>query len=161
MIVCPLFCCCQLFKGNVLRSGIPQVRQQLLGEDHPPLIEQDKLSADKAAAIIPHGTKHISAVGRSSGLAPREMAAFNNKIQRFLIENTSRGIPAIIHAECLNGFMAKGATIFPQNIGLTSTWDPNLIGRSAGVVRQLMRSPVFTRDSPLCWMSPGTRDGEE
>jgi hypothetical protein len=35
-------------------------------------MEQDKFSADKAAAIIPHGIGHISAVGRSSGLAPEK-----------------------------------------------------------------------------------------
>ncbi len=33
--------------------------------------------------------------------------------------------------ECLHGVMAEGATVFPQAIGLASTWDPQLIGETA------------------------------
>jgi len=102
------------------------------------LLEDGKFAPDKAGRLIKHGIGEISGAGRSSALPPGEMAVWINELQRYLQENTRLGIPAIIHEECLNGFRAKGATIFPQNIGLASTWDPDLINEITKVVRQQM-----------------------
>ena len=63
-----------------------------------------------------------------------------NEIQRHLVEETRLGIPAVIHEEVCAGLMARGATVFPQPIGLASTWDPSLIERMASVVRAEMRA---------------------
>jgi beta-glucosidase len=76
----------------------------------------------------------------TSALPLREVAVFVNDIQKYLRENTRLGIPAIVHEECLNGFRARGATIFPQNIGLASTWDPDVVGRITSVNRRQMRA---------------------
>ena len=58
----------------------------------------------------------------------------------FLRERTRLGIPAIIHEESCAGFTARGATQFPQAIGLASTWEPELIGEMAAVIRSQMRA---------------------
>jgi beta-glucosidase len=105
-----------------------------------PLMESGRFSGQKAAGIISNGMGEISAAARASGLEARELAVLNNEIQRYLIEQTRSGIPAIVHEECLNGFRAKGATIFPQNIGLSGTWEPELIGKITGVIRRQMRA---------------------
>ncbi len=105
-----------------------------------PLLEAGRLSTEKAGKYLAEGIGQISALGRTSELPARELARLANDIQRFLIEKTRLGIPAIIHEECLNGFRAKGATIFPQNIGLASSWDPDLVYRITGIIRQQMRS---------------------
>ncbi len=104
------------------------------------LLEKQRLSAVASRDLLQHGIGQISAIGRTSGLGPSELAAFANEIQQFLVEETRLGIPAIVHEECLNGFRAKGATIFPQNIGLASTWDTDLIGEITAVIRQQMRA---------------------
>jgi beta-glucosidase len=66
----------------------------------PPLmtvtVAGEQFSEEKAIALIPHGIGHISAAGRSSGLAPEKLASFNNAVQRFLKEHTRLGIPAIV-----------------------------------------------------------------
>jgi len=105
-----------------------------------PLLENGKFSPAKAREILKHGIGHISAPAMSSGLPLGEVAALNNDIQEYLKANTRLGIPAIVHEECLNGFRARGATIFPQNIGLASTWEPELIGRITTVIRGQMRA---------------------
>ena len=105
-----------------------------------PLLENGKFSPAKAREILKHGIGHISAPAMSSGLPLGEVAALNNDIQEYLKANTRLGMPAIIHEECLNGFRARGATIFPQNIGLASTWEPELIGRITTVIRGQMRA---------------------
>jgi beta-glucosidase len=105
-----------------------------------PLMVNGKFSLIKAKKILKHGIGHISAPAMISGLPLREVVTLINDIQKYLRENTRLGIPAIIHEECLNGFRAKGTTIFPQNIGLASTWEPELIGRITRVIRRQMRT---------------------
>jgi beta-glucosidase len=105
-----------------------------------PLIEDGKFSYKEAGKYLEKGIGQISAAARSSGLTPDNLAKFANEVQKYLRENTRLGIPAIVHEECLNGFRAKGATIFPQNIGLASTWDTKLVGQITDIVRQQMRT---------------------
>ncbi len=105
-----------------------------------PLLENGRFAPAKAKPILKHGIGHISAPAMTSSLPLREVAALTNEIQKYLRENTRPGIPAIVHEECLNGFRARGATIFPQNIGLASTWEPELIYRITSVIRRQMRA---------------------
>lgn len=60
---------------------------------------------------------------------PRESAEFANTVQKWLVENTRLGIPAIFHDEILHGHMAQGSTSFPQPIALASSWDLELVKR--------------------------------
>lgn len=62
---------------------------------------------------------------------PRENAAVTNSVQRYLVEETRLGIPAMVISECLHGHRSEGATIFPQAIALGSTWNTDLIGKMA------------------------------
>ncbi|MEO7383339.1 MAG: glycoside hydrolase family 3 N-terminal domain-containing protein, partial [Novosphingobium sp.] len=50
-----------------------------------------------------------------------------NAVQRFLVENTRLGIPALLHDELAHGLLAGEATIFPIPTALGSTWDPDLV----------------------------------
>src|SRR5215207_3550590 len=58
-----------------------------------------------------------------------EAARFANAVQKWLVENTRLGIPAIFHDEALHGLMAQNATHFPQPIALASSWDTDLVTR--------------------------------
>jgi len=102
------------------------------------LIEDWKFSQVKAESLIKDGIGQICRPGISTALPPKEMAELSNDIQKFLIENTRLGIPTLIHEECLNGFMVKKATIFPQIIGMASTWEPELIYKMTSVARENM-----------------------
>jgi len=64
--------------------------------------------------------------GRTTNSA-RESAIIVNGVQKKLIENTRLGIPAIIHNEALHGLTAKGATSFPQAIGLAASFNEELM----------------------------------
>ena len=54
----------------------------------------------------------------NGSLKPEEGARVANQIQKYLIENTRLGIPALVHEECCSGYMARNATCFPQIIGI-------------------------------------------
>jgi beta-glucosidase len=75
--------------------------------------------------VLKHGIGQIAR--QREGKSPREGAAFANSVQKWLIENTRLGIPAIFHDEILHGHMAQGSTSFPQPIALASSWDLDLI----------------------------------
>jgi len=102
------------------------------------VLEAGKFSQAKAEGLLRDGIGQICRPGISTALPPKEMAELSNGIQKFLAENTRLGIPALIHEECLNGFMAKNATIFPQIIGMASTWEPELVNKMTRVARENM-----------------------
>ncbi len=95
-----------------------------------------QFSPEYARAPLAHGIGQVTRVGGASSLLPGESAAFINALQRYLREQTRLGIPAIVHEESLAGYTARGATCFPQAIGLAATWNPALAGQVAGVIRQ-------------------------
>ena len=102
------------------------------------LVKRDAFSPDAAARWLEHGIGEITRIGATTGLRPRERADFANEIQRYLVEHTRLGIPAIVHEESTAGLCARDATQFPQAIGLASTWDPDLVERIGGVIRDQM-----------------------
>ena len=55
-------------------------------------------------------------------------------IQRFMVEKTRLGIPIFTVAESLHGVVHEGATVFPQNIALGSTFDTDLAYRKTSMI---------------------------
>ena len=103
------------------------------------LVEDDAFSSAAAERLLVHGIGEITRIGASTGLRPRERAAFANEIQRYLVEETRLGIPAIVHEESTAGLCARDATQFPQAIGLASLVGPGSASNaSAAVIRAQM-----------------------
>ena len=84
------------------------------------------------------GVGQITRIAGSGNLTPLEAAKAYNQIQKFLVEQTRLAIPAINHEECCSGLMALGSTVFPQMIGLASTFQPDLARQMAGQIRKQM-----------------------
>jgi beta-glucosidase len=93
------------------------------------------LDMEKAASKLKHGIGQISRVGGASTNPPRQTAALGNRIQKFLVEETRLGIPAILHEEACSGAVMLGGSMFPQMIGLASTFQPELAERMTQVIR--------------------------
>ena len=104
------------------------------------LMEDESYSSKKTEQLIKNGIGQITRLAGASGLKPKEAAKISNNIQNFLLNHTRLGIPAIIHEECLSGYMARGATIFPQIVGLASSWDPELVEDIASEISRQMRA---------------------
>jgi beta-glucosidase len=99
-----------------------------------------RFSLEKAGTLLQAGIGQISRPLGDTSLQSVEAARFVNDLQEFLLHKTRLGIPALLHEECLAGFQAIGATIFPQIIGVASTFDPALVAQMSGVLREQMRS---------------------
>lgn len=84
-----------------------------------------EFSPEKAREVLKNGIGQIARQRERMG--PREGAIFANAVQKWLVENTRLGVPAILHDEILHGHMAQGSTSFPQPLALASSWDPDFI----------------------------------
>ena len=86
---------------------------------------------------------NAGAAGASAGAVnrdARDTAEYVNAAQHWAVEKTRLGIPILFHEEALHGFVARGATSFPQSIALASTWDPALLERIFSVAARETRA---------------------
>jgi len=102
------------------------------------LVKNEAFDADLAAERLADGIGQVTRIGASTGLLANESAALGNDIQRVLVERTRLGIPTVIHEEAVGGFLSRGATTFPQGLGLAATWSTELMAEVADVIRVQM-----------------------
>ncbi|MGE5375352.1 MAG: glycoside hydrolase family 3 protein, partial [Bacteroidota bacterium] len=88
------------------------------------------------AVRLKHGIGQITRLAGASTLDPVSAAKASNRLQKFLLEQTHLAIPAIIHEECCAGAMMLGGTLFPQMLGLASTFQPELAEAVTSVIRR-------------------------
>ncbi|THA75642.1 glycosyl hydrolase [Streptomyces sp. A0642] len=74
---------------------------------------------------------------RPYGTVPRhalEHARLLAERQRQIMAQSRFAIPAMAHDECLTGFTAYGATIYPTSLAMAATFDPPLIRRVGAAI---------------------------
>ena len=86
--------------------------------------------------------KYKNGVGAIHGLSlsVNQYAKAVNRIQKYLTEETRLGIPAIFLSESLHGLVQDGATIFPQAIGMASSWNPELVFEIGSAIRKEVKA---------------------
>ena len=96
----------------------------------------------------------------SPTISVEEIAKISEAADYYLRAKTRLGIPAIQVAECLHGFLAFGATIFPQAIAQGSTWNPDLIKEMGKIIAiEAVSSGVDQALSPLFDLARDPRYG--
>jgi beta-glucosidase len=71
------------------------------------LAEEGGLSPERAPEVLRNGLGHVTRISGASSLDAEGAARLANEIQRYLIEETRLGIPAIVHEEICSGLMAR------------------------------------------------------
>src|SRR5450759_3784436 len=102
------------------------------------IVGDDGLNGRKLDELLGAGLGEITRLAGSTNLQPAEVARTANEIQRYLVERTRLGIPAIVHEECLHGLLAWAAPCFQQAIGAAASFDPELLGEVAATIRRRM-----------------------
>jgi beta-glucosidase len=99
-----------------------------------------ELDPERVRERLADGIGHISRVAGATNLEPTAAAEAGNAIQRFLVEETRLGIPALLHEETLHGLLARDAPIYQQSIGAAAAFDPELVEAIATAIRRRMRA---------------------
>src|SRR5574339_766912 len=99
-----------------------------------------ELDQKKIDEKLKHGIGQITRLGGASTLDPGCAAKTANIIQRFLVEQTRLGIPAIVHEECCSGAMVLGGSTYPEMLGLASSFQPELAEQLTTVIRKQLRA---------------------
>ena len=111
----------------------------------------------------------IMRFGRLLDQNPYKHTEILNATQKYVIENNRHGIPTLYYGEALHGYMAEDATVFPSTIGLSSTWDTELVEKIYTVAAKEMRargisvafSPVLGLGRDPRWGRIGETYGED
>jgi beta-glucosidase len=77
------------------------------------ILDGARVEPGKAHERLGAGIGQITRVAGATSFEMPVVAALANEIQRFLMEETRLGIPAIVHEECLHGLVARDAVCFP------------------------------------------------
>ncbi len=105
----------------------------------------------------------------AEGGKAEQAAVLANKIQQYFVEETRLGIPIIPFDEALHGLVRKGATAYPQSIGLAATWNTTLMKDVAHAIametktrgiRQVL-SPVLNIARDVRWGRTEETYGED
>jgi beta-glucosidase len=99
-----------------------------------------QLDQQKMEEKLRDGVGQITRLAGASTLDPQSAARAANTIQRFLVEQTRLGVPAIVHEECCSGAMVLGGSMYPQVLGLASTFQPELAEQMTTVIRRQLRA---------------------
>ncbi len=86
------------------------------------------------AELIKHGLGQLTRVFGTRPVPPAEAAATLASLQAQVAAASRFGIPAVAHEECLTGFAAWTATIFPTPLAWGATFDPALAGEMAAAI---------------------------
>ena len=99
---------------KVRETGFLDGRNLMKGEKH-------------STALMEKHLGRMSIGGILAWVPAPATAPMVNAVQRYLINETRLGIPALIMSDSLHGCLSSGATTFPQAIGLSCSWEPGLL----------------------------------
>ncbi|MFD9460891.1 glycoside hydrolase family 3 N-terminal domain-containing protein [Streptomyces sp. NPDC060027] len=109
------------------------------GGDMAPL--QHALSEDiDLAGLLPDGLGQLTRPFGTAPVEPAEGAARLASLQERIRSANRFRLPALAHEECLTGFTAWRATVFPTPLAWGATFDPALVKEMASAIGASMRS---------------------
>ena len=109
-------------------DGVAPMQNQFTAE-LPPLDE-----------LIKHGLGQLTRVYGTRPVEPAAGARALAGLQARIIAASRFGIPAVAHEECLTGFAAWSATIFPTPLAWGASFDPALVGEMAAAIGHSMQA---------------------
>ncbi|WP_062205111.1 glycoside hydrolase family 3 N-terminal domain-containing protein [Streptomyces sp. NBRC 109706] len=108
--------------------------------DVAPLQSQINNGTPDLATLLPAGLGQLTRPFGTLPVDPTEKAKLLAEDQRRIVAAGRFGVPALAHEECLTGFTAWQATIFPTPLAWGATFHPELVERAARLIGESMRS---------------------
>ena len=131
-------------EGIIASMTMDEKLAQIEGIRLNQLLVDGKLSLEKCRKVIPNGIGHFCQFSSGLTLSPIELRDLVREVQHYLMTETKMKIPAIFHEEAITGFATKGATTFPQQIGVGCSWNPEIVRKNAASTARNMRAAGAT-----------------
>src|SRR5882672_9595695 len=130
-----------LLKRMTLEEKVGQMTQLAIGmisNGRDQNIQIDPAKLDKA--IVRYGVGSILNVSEQA-LTPDKWNEIIKQIQDAATKKTRLGIPVIYGIDSIHGAnYVQGATLFPQEIGMAATWNPELMKRGSEIAAMETRA---------------------
>src|SRR5437016_12139344 len=130
-----------LLKRMTLEEKVGQMTQLAIGmiaKGRDQEIQIDPAKLDKA--IVRYGVGAILNVAEQA-LTPDKWHDIIKQIQEAATKKTRLGIPVIYGIDSIHGAnYVQGATLFPQEIGMAATWNPELMKRAPQIAARETRA---------------------
>lgn len=132
------------------------------------LVKNGEIDYSYIKLVVPDGIGQIVLMV-SKPQTLEQQAQMIYEIQKYFVEETRLGIPAIPHVEALSGVMVGEATNFPAAIAQAATWNAERIEEMTTVIRKELRalgyrqalSPVLDVSRDMRWGRVGETYGED
>ena len=112
--------------------------------------QADMVDGQPFDEVIRHGLGQLT---RPFGTKPVEPAAGARSLaaaQAQIVASNRFGIPALVHEECLTGFSAWRATVYPTPLSWGAAFDPELVEEMAGRIgRSMLAAGVHQGLAPV------------
>jgi len=92
------------------------------------------------AELIQDGLGQLTRVFGTRPVPPADAVRTLRELQAQVVAASRFGIPAVAHEECLTGFAAWTATIFPTPLAWGASFDPGLVREMAAAIGASMRA---------------------
>jgi beta-xylosidase len=102
---------------------------------------QDVLDGGPSVAeLIGDGLGQLTRVFGTAAVRPADGVAAMVRLQAQVVAASRFGIPAMAHEECLTGFTAWTATVFPTPLAWGASFDPGLVNQMAAAIGRTLHA---------------------
>ncbi|RKN11955.1 beta-glucosidase [Streptomyces radicis] len=108
--------------------------------DVAPMQSQVNSGSPDLSALLPHGLGQLTRPFGTAPVDPAEKARALAEDQRKIVAANRFALPALVHEECLTGFAAWRAAIFPTPLAWGASFHPELIEEAARLIGDSMRA---------------------
>ncbi|RBM20214.1 glycoside hydrolase family 3 N-terminal domain-containing protein [Streptomyces sp. PT12] len=108
--------------------------------DVAPMQSQVNSGSPDLSALLPHGLGQLTRPFGTAPVDPSEKARALADDQRKIAAANRFALPALVHEECLTGFAAWRAAIFPTPLAWGASFHPELIEEAARLIGASMRA---------------------
>jgi beta-glucosidase len=142
------------------RMTLEEKAAQLCGDLAASFIVDGKLSHEALVEKFKDGHGRITQYSLVGLVDPKQIAEITNELQDFFVNETRLGIPVALQSENLCGYPGAGGTLFPSQMNVGSTWEPELAEEMSSIIGQESRAVGITSAmSPVIDVSRDPRWG--
>lgn len=142
------------------RMTLEEKAAQLCGDLPSSFLKNGRVSREALREKYPNGHGRFTQYSMVGIVDPVQIAEISNELQHYFVEETRLGIPVALQTENLCGYPAAGGTLFPAQINVGCTWEPELAKEMAAVIGQESRAVgINSAMSPVIDVSRDPRWG--